>query len=84
MLRLFIDSGADLNITDQDDKTAAHWAAEGAHEDIFKLLLDRGGVDLRAADIEGRTALHWAAKGRYERIARLLAENETAIHLATE
>lgn len=41
--------------------TALHWAAAYGHENLTRVLLERG-ANIKAEDRYGSTALHWAAK----------------------
>ncbi len=42
MACLLIDSGADIETTDNDDRTPLNWAADENSLDVARLLLDRG------------------------------------------
>ncbi len=69
----YLDEGADPNLTDYQDKTLLHYAAEAGSTAIAKLLLDRGArVDSR--DMIDRTPLYWAAEQGHTSTARLLLE----------
>ncbi|CAM9763513.1 unnamed protein product [Ascophyllum nodosum] len=56
----------------RDDVTALMVAAQGGHEDVLRLLLERG-ADVRAKDEEGFSALLNA--GNFEEVATLLVES---------
>ncbi|KAG9329486.1 hypothetical protein JZ751_004495 [Albula glossodonta] len=74
--------------TDQDHRTALHWACSAGHSDIVYFLLDLGvgrdeivralinkGAQINSVNHNGCTPLHYAAsKDRYE-IAVMLLEN---------
>ncbi|KAJ3343346.1 Ankyrin repeat domain-containing protein 55 [Gonapodya sp. JEL0774] len=56
----------DLNLCDDEGRSALHFAAIAGHAAGVKLLISRGSV-IDFADRSGRTALHWAA--HYGRVA---------------
>ena len=47
----------DLNATDVDGNTIAHWSARDGHPDTIKYLLELGTVDFEARNSGGRTPL---------------------------
>ena len=53
--------------------TALHWAANGGHKAVVRLLVERG-ADTKAKDNDGETVLHWAATGGNEAVVLLLVE----------
>ena len=60
--------GCGADIVDGMCRTPLVWAAEGGHEGIVKLLLDRKEVNPDSQDNDGRTPLHRAAEGGHERV----------------
>jgi ankyrin repeat protein len=74
MVRLLVDSGADVKAKDCDRETVLHWAAEGGNEAIVRLLVD-SGADVKAKDNRGKTVLHWAAERGNEAMVRLLVDS---------
>lgn len=50
MVQLLLQSGADMNIQDEDGSTALMCAAEHHHVDIVKLLLAQPDCDLSIRD----------------------------------
>ncbi|KXX75528.1 Vegetative incompatibility protein HET-E-1 [Madurella mycetomatis] len=64
---------ADFNSRDSHDKTTLHWAARNGHENIARLLLDRG-ANTKAQAGNSLTPLHWAAENGHENMARLLLD----------
>lgn len=74
-MRLLIDKGAAIDLTNSVGQTALHWAARGGHEAVVTLLLEKGaGVDL--TDSDGQTTLSWAARGGNEAVVKLLTTLE--------
>ena len=68
-----LDRGAHLDHRDTNayDLTALDWAARNGHEDVVKLLLDRG-AEVNAKDANGWTALHLATRQGHKGVVLLL------------
>jgi len=67
LLRLLLEYGADVNLTDKNGKTILHLLTEIKHQDdVFysfsKLLVENFGADLSISDNYGQTPLHIFAK----------------------
>jgi hypothetical protein len=75
MVRLLVDSGADVKAKDNRGKTVLHSAAWGGNEVVVQLLVDRG-ADVKTKDDFGGTVLHSAALfwGDNEAVVRLLVD----------
>eukprot|EP00752_Nemacystus_decipiens_P008526 g7615.t1 len=58
----------------RDDVTALMVAAQGGHEAVVRLLVEKG-ADVRAKDEEGFTPLLNAVKGNFEEVASFLVES---------
>ena len=72
-LELLISADADLNLQDQDGKTALMWVARRGQHKHFEILL-RAGIDVNIRDKSGRTALLEAVgAGHHECVKLLLA-----------
>lgn len=56
---------------DKNGQTALHWATEGGHEAVVRLLVDHRAV-VNAKDKRGWTALFWATERGHEAVVRLL------------
>lgn len=56
---ILIKHGADVNIPDEDGRTALNWAVTMHHTKTVELLLQHG-ADVNIVDNLGMTALHWA------------------------
>ena len=66
--------GANANTRDQEGGTPLSKAAAYGHEEMVKLLLEKG-ADLDSKDSEyGWTPLSWAARYRNEAVIKLLRE----------
>ena len=70
-----LESGININMKDEDGRTALMYAAFNGHTYIMQLLLEKGAsVHLR--DVNGRTALMLAASGPYPVAVKLLLDNK--------
>ena len=58
IVKVLIDHGADVNITDDDNWTPLIWAAEQGYLPIVKTLLSAPQIDINAKRINGKTALY--------------------------
>jgi tetratricopeptide (TPR) repeat protein len=66
-----IDTGLDINLTDDEGRTALMYAAGWGHKEVLKLLLSKGASPNRA-DNHGTTALIFAiVEGRDETVSLL-------------
>lgn len=63
-----------INMVDNEQRTALHWAVEGNHPKIVKLIIKKH-VDINKQDVDGYTALHLAIQNGYLEILDILIEN---------
>jgi ankyrin repeat protein len=66
-----LDKGANVDATDDFDRTPLMMAALGGHREIVKNLID-AGAELDATAKYGQTALQFARQGGHEEIVTLL------------
>ncbi|KAH9141809.1 hypothetical protein LEN26_005185, partial [Aphanomyces euteiches] len=64
---------ADIQATDEDDRTPLHLASAGGHFDVTKHLLDKG-ANVDTTDDEDRTPLHLASAGGHLNVANHLLD----------
>ncbi|XP_046682252.1 KN motif and ankyrin repeat domain-containing protein 2-like isoform X2 [Homalodisca vitripennis] len=76
MVELLLQSGADMNIQDEDGSTALMCAAEHHHIEIVRLLLAQPDCDLSIRDYDGSTALNIAMEAGNRDIGVLLYAQE--------
>lgn len=77
IVRILLDEGADITITNVRHKSALHLAAEKGHDVVVKLLMEHGAAADTAAtflDRGGNSPLHSAAKNGYEAVVRVLLD----------
>ena len=73
-LQSLIDSGVDINCTDEHGQTALHALVRDWHPDVV-LFAIRNNADVNAADKMGRSPLHLAAAINSVEIANILCQN---------
>ncbi|MBR3627785.1 MAG: ankyrin repeat domain-containing protein [Elusimicrobia bacterium] len=71
MSKLLIKSGANLNIQNEEGKTALMIAAERGNEKITKLLISKG-ADVNIQSVDKMTALSYAARYGKTKIVKIL------------
>ena len=78
IVKLLLDQPAvDVNVKDNDGKTALHWAASANNAEGARMLLLH--KDFKSANVTnnwGWTALMWAVKYRKEEVLRELVEHQ--------
>ena len=75
MVQLLVESGADLNIRDEDGSTALMCAAEHGQTDTVKYLIGQPDVDIFAKDNDGLTALAVAMEAGHRDLGVVLYAN---------
>jgi len=73
--------GRDVNMKDQDGRTALMYASFNGHTEIVNELLKKG-AKINERDQNGRTALIFAASGPFKETVKLLLENKAEPNLA--
>jgi len=80
-VRSALDSGMEVDGTDENGRTALMMAAFDGYTDVVKLLLEHG-ADVHRMDPEGRTALMFAATGPFPETVDLLLEYGASVDRA--
>ncbi len=95
IVKMLLDSRANVDATDAPEKTALHFASERGHWDIVKLLLDNNAEVDKVEFCNKDTALHIAAEKGHLKVVKTLLESgakfdknnekgETAHEIASE
>lgn len=70
-----IAEGSDINLKDEDGRTALMYASFNGHSGIMQNLISKGAI-VNQSDNYGRTALMFASSGPYPEAVRLLLKNQ--------
>ncbi|XP_021917735.1 uncharacterized protein LOC110828893 isoform X3 [Zootermopsis nevadensis] len=76
MVRLLVETGADMNIQDEDGSTSLMCAAEHGHTEIVKYLLSQPDCDASITDCDDSSALNIAMEAGNRDIGVLLYAHE--------
>ncbi|WP_341761083.1 ankyrin repeat domain-containing protein [Candidatus Tisiphia endosymbiont of Thecophora atra] len=80
IVKLLLDTGAELNIPNRYGRTPLHDAAEKGYVDIVELLLNKG-AKINAQDNDCNTPLHWAASFVRVNIVELLLDKGADLNI---
>ena len=75
VMKAMIDSGVNVNFDTKDEHglTPLSLAAMHGHEEVVRLLIERG-IEIDSRDYQEQTPLSWAASRGHEAVVRLLVE----------
>lgn len=93
IVKHLLDGGASVDAVDSEHWSPLHFAAEGGHEAVVRLLVEEGKANKEAEDRKRLRALHLAAYSGHERIVQFLEskgadlkaadeDKHTALHIA--
>ena len=71
--RILKDAGADLSVSDKNEWTPMHHAAEKGHAEAIKGLKD-AGADVSVIDNTGRTPMHYAVQKGHAKAIKALKD----------
>ncbi|KAK4230432.1 ankyrin repeat-containing domain protein [Podospora fimiseda] len=77
MVRLLLDSGAEVNGKDQAGNIALMFAVPQGHHDVVRILVERGS-EVDSKDVHDNALLHWAVN--YPDILLLLLKKGANVH----
>ena len=82
-VRLLLDKGADINLTNDFGTSALHLSILGGHEEVTRLLLDEG-ADINLVDSNDNSPLHFfaAAPNVNTELVCLFLDSGADIHLS--
>jgi ankyrin repeat protein len=78
-IRALLNRDVDILATDDEGRTALHYAAAWGRKRFLEVLL-ANGADVSAVDHNGLTPLHFALQGRNEQAVQLLLDNGASLY----
>ena len=82
VVKLLIDASSDVMVSDDENITCLHAAAEGGHVQVSELLL-KLGVPIDAIAVSGTTPLMHAAYNNKSDVVRLLLDKKANVNIVT-
>jgi ankyrin repeat protein len=83
VLQVLIAAGADVNLTDDDGRTALSLAASSEHLPVVQALI-AAGANVNLTDDDGWSALHWAGAAGYLPVVQALIAAGAVVDLTDE
>ena len=83
LVKFFANKGTDIKLKTNDGQNCLHTAADNAHLNLCKTLIEEHNFDVQETDCDGWKALHWSCRsGSYE-LVTFFANKGTDIQLKT-
>ena len=83
LVKFFANEGTDIKLKTNDGQNCLHTAADNAHLNFCKTLIEEHNFDVQETDCDGWKALHWSCRsGSYE-LVTFFANKGTDIQLKT-
>ena len=83
LVKFFANEGTDIKLKTNDGQNCLHTAADNAHLNLCKTLIEEHNFDVQETDCDGWKALHWSCRsGSYE-LVTFFANKGTDIQLKT-
>jgi ankyrin repeat protein len=79
VVKVLLESGADVDVADICRKTPLHFACQEGHESVIKMLVENG-ADIDVADFCRMTPLHFACQEGHESVVKVLVESGADTH----
>ena len=80
---LLIEDKAEVNATDEDERTPMHFAALKGHADVAKVLI-QNGADVNAVNDDNLTPLYYTARHGHVDVAKVLIQNGADVNAVTD
>ncbi|KAA8914172.1 ankyrin repeat-containing domain protein [Sphaerosporella brunnea] len=78
LVRLLVESGADVTSAGDEGQTPLHWAAMSGQESLARFLIE-WGADVLATDDCGHTPLRYATRNKHDALVHLLRDKTRAV-----
>lgn len=78
-IKSLLEQGADINLQDDDNWTALHYAVDDSQSECLTFLIEQG-ISLEAKDKEGKTAIYHAAENGEAKCLNILIKHGANIH----
>ena len=84
LVKFFANEGTDIKLKTNDGQNCLHTAADNAHLNLCKTLIEEHNFDVQETDNDGWTALHESGGKGNNKLFKFLTEKGTDIQLKTK